>query len=406
MKVRSLLTAVEVRQMHTYLERRLEAVGIESRPEVVVRLLDLATNQDAQLIDFARIIKADSAISGRVLKLANSAIFAQRTPVTTLERACLILGLERLKSISLGFYLSRAATAKGVQEISRRVWGQSLLRACMASEAARLTAPNVVAEAFVVGLMMDAGIPLMCRLAGDQYQRFFDDDPAPGKLYRREFELLTFTHVDIITVLGRMWKLPELLARPLELHHTKPAENGKDDPPSRLHRIAYCTGAPVLSSWKEDEPSVVVEDVSAQKLLGIDDEQMGMLVSRSVREYQMLIEVFSGIALPLGDFESLMSCVQRSLSRAVDMSVEASLAKETGGDASKVVVCGQTVEIVREDDGAVIAFVSDSKGQRLASHRVSPGIDTPISICEALGIETTSRDDFSQLTERLRRFAA
>jgi HD-like signal output (HDOD) protein len=406
MKVRSLLTAVEVRQMHTFLERRLEAVGIESRPEVVVRLLDLATNQDAQLVDFARIIKADSAISGRVLKLANSALFAQRTPVTTLERACLILGLERLKSISLGFYLSRAATAKGVQEISRRIWGQSLLRACMAAEAARLTAPNVVAEAFVVGLMMDAGIPLMCRLAGDQYQRFFDDDPGPAKLFRREFDLLTFTHVDVITVVGKMWKLPELLAKPLELHHTKPVENGKDDPLSRLHRIAYCAGAPALSSWKEDQPAVTAEDSSAQRLLGIDDEQMGVLVSRSVSEYQMLMEVFSGIALPLGDFESLMSCVQRSLARAVDMSVEASLARESSGDSTKLVISGQAIELVREDDGGVVAFVTDSKGQRLASHRVVPGTDTPVSICDSLGIETSSQDDFSQFTERLRRFAA
>ncbi len=43
MKQRSLLTAAEVNSLYEYLDRRLESVGIESQPEVVLRLLDLSS---------------------------------------------------------------------------------------------------------------------------------------------------------------------------------------------------------------------------------------------------------------------------------------------------------------------------------------------------------------------------
>ena len=124
MKQRSLLTASQLTELHEFLGRRLDAIGIESQPEVVLRLLELSKNQDAQLRDYAGVIKTDHAISGRVLKLANSAMFAQRSAVSSLERGCTLLGIERLKAVSLGFHLSRAANTKDAasRDIARKVW--------------------------------------------------------------------------------------------------------------------------------------------------------------------------------------------------------------------------------------------------------------------------------------------
>lgn len=411
MKQRSMLSAADTKGLYDYLDRRLESAGIESQPEVVLRLLDLSTRKDAQLLDYAKVIKADHAISGRVLKLSNSALFAQRTPVTNLERACLLLGLERLKSISLGFHLSRAAAAGGVKAISRRVWGQSVFRACLAAESARVTAPGLVAEAFVVGLMMDAGIPLMCKLLGDAYTPVYESTESPARLYRHEFETLAYTHVDIVTVLCRKWKLPELLAKPLELHHSRPADHAKDEPVNRLHRLAFVVGSLQLEQ-AELAPASLMEAASdggittAQRLLRINDEDMTRLIRGAVAEYQVLIDVFAEVATGLSNTDDLAQRVQAGLINAIDQSIENSLSLEQSPASSKLIIRGQFVEIVRESDGAVVAFVSDSRGQRLVSHRINPATESAEAVCEALGLDAPSDEDSGRIADRLRALAA
>jgi hypothetical protein len=82
------------------------------------------TRAAALVADYAKLIRNDQAVSGRVLRLANSAFFAQRRPVTTIDRACVVLGTDRLKAVALGFHLSRACQTGGDKEYSRKIWGE------------------------------------------------------------------------------------------------------------------------------------------------------------------------------------------------------------------------------------------------------------------------------------------
>src|SRR5215468_4195680 len=87
MKTRNLLSAGEVDALLAALEGRLQGVGVETQPEVAARILDLIADPGAGLRQYADVVRADAALSGRLLRLANSAFFAQRQPVTNLDRA-------------------------------------------------------------------------------------------------------------------------------------------------------------------------------------------------------------------------------------------------------------------------------------------------------------------------------
>lgn len=404
MKVRSMLSATEISRLQEHLDERLERIGMASQPEVVLKLLGLASKPDAQINEYARIIKTDHAVSGRVLRLANSAFFAQRTPVSTLERACLVLGLERLKSVTLGFHLSRAASGSGEQVLSREIWGQSVLRACIAGEIARVIAPAHVPEAFVVGLMMDAGIPLMPKIAGPSYLRLLDNRPGPGRLYRLENESVPFTHVDVMSAMARKWKLPELLARPIELHHTRPAEPRRDDPLGRLHRVAYVVG---LLEFPSGSARTAISAQSpgmclSSTMLGIQPPDLGPIVARSVSEYSATVGMFSDIAASLDDSgESLGERVERELVSAVDLRIEESLGREQAQHAGRVVVGGQTVELVRESDGGVVAVLYDARGQQLLTHRFTQGAVSPAAVADALGLDVSGDGDSKRLADYL-----
>lgn len=406
MKVRSQLSAAEVSRMREELGRRLAQIGVASQPEVVLRLLELSARPDAQVNDFAKVIRTDHAVSGRVLKLANSSYFAQRAPVTSLERACVVLGLERLKAVSLGFQLSRAAGAGAAgDELARRVWTQSVMRACVAAELARVLAPGHVAEAFVIGLMADAGVPLMPRLLGAGYDANGAGAMAPAALYRVESDAYPFTHVDVVSALASAWKLPALLARPLDLHHAKPPMPLRDETPARLHAIAFVAGMLHVRAQEDEEAPPDVSSGGAAGVLGMGEEAMREVVRRSAREYGATVTMFRGVASSLGEGEDLMETIHHGLVRASDAYVLASLERERR-EAEVIQIGGQTIQATREPDGAATLVLFDATGAQLVTHRFPPGQATAASVLDALGMERVSPEDELRLGEYLRSRAA
>jgi HD-like signal output (HDOD) protein len=401
MKLRNQLPASEVASLLAALDGRLDRIGVASRPEIVLRLLNLASDPDAQVADFVKAIRGDAAICGRVLKLSNSAALAQRTAVTTLERACLVLGLERLKSVSLGFYLSRA-TACGPRDITRQVWGQSVLRGCVAAEVARVVAPGLVHEAYLIGLMMDSGIPLMPRLIGDSYAALWAQTASPGKLFRLECESLEFTHCDVIAALVRRWKFSDVLANPLWMHHARPAESTLADPATRLHRVAYVVGMleldPHATPTGEEPPGIK----PAARILGMSEPEVRGAIERSVREYGVTVGMFADVASALGEGEDLIDLVQRGLVEAVDRSVLQSLERDATVDPVRLTVNGQTLEVGKDADGAMVAHLFDSNGNRLIAHRMVRPDVRPEDLVEGLGLVLATPDDARKLADYVR----
>jgi HD-like signal output (HDOD) protein len=381
---------------------------VQTQPEVALKVLNLSSDPKSHPKDFAQVIKNDPGLSGRLLKLANSAMFAQRKAITNIDRACLVLGLERLKSITLGFHLSRAARAGGSQQIARMTWGQSVYRACLAAEIARSTAPSLVPEAFVVGLMIDAGIPIMSRLLGEQYDRLALSTDLPPKLFRLEFEQLEFTHVDLLAALMRLWRLPEVLSQPMIWHHDRPSAVHRPDPIHRLHRIAYVVGSlqiPTAGSGcaqplNANSPGVP----AAQRLLDLTDESVRSIVQKCSSEYEASIDLFAEIATSLGNLDDLLETIEMRLVKAIDSVVEQSIQSEYNS-RQRFNLMGQSIEISREG-AVVVAYLYDSTGSPLVTHRFDPGNENAPSVLMALGVDSQPCEELQRMQDFLKSMAA
>jgi hypothetical protein len=213
-----------------------------------------------------------------------------------------------------------------------------------------------------------------------------------------------------MTALMHKWKLPELLVKPIEMHHTKPPEARKDDPLSRLHRVAYVVGLIEL-----DSSGAGVKDVSettpgvktAQRILTLTDAELSATVAASVSEYSLTSEMFKEIAEGLTNLDELMESVQRSLVDAVDSVIEADLTSGTEGKAiERLVFQGRSLEMSRDEDGLATVYLVDSQGNRLVSHRFAPAQARLVEICEALGLEATPSNELERLQQSVRRIAA
>jgi HD-like signal output (HDOD) protein len=386
-KVRSQLAAAEVETVLAEIDRRMDSIGIESRPAVAMRMLELVGDDTAGLNDFAEALKPDVAMTGRLLKIANSAYFGQRQPVTTLERACVILGLERIRAVGLGFYLSRSAASD--DKLSRVVWGQSVLRAALASELAGAIRSPLGAEAFVVGLMMDAGLPLLRRMVGaEAFDTVYSADTPPTRQFRREMDSLPFTRDDVVVALCRRWQMPQTLALPLAWRHTPPGDVKRNEPEHVLHRIAYYAGAVHLGPGGKPREALPLPALAA-RYLGLDHTQLEAVFTRAIEEYTVTEELFRQVAERIGDLDALAQTVHVRLSSAIDNMAVASITDGVSRGPHRFQLDSAAVEFDRDVNhpGWVVAFLIDSQGQRVVTHRFEGGSASAEAVLDALAID-------------------
>jgi HD-like signal output (HDOD) protein len=401
------MTAAEVSLLHAHLERKLDRIGLETQPKVAARLLELVQDPKSEVRHYVQAIKTDWTLTGRLLRLANSAFYAQRSPVTTLDRALVILGLERTKAMSLGFYLVRAVPDSAGQKLSRAVWGESVFRAGLCASLARTLCPSLAAEAFIVGLMLDCGQPLMSRLIGDRYAAMRTEHDSPAKLFSAECTGLEFTHVDVATVLLKRWKMPALLTRPIAWHHTLPtaAPGQTPDPAAMLQRLAYYTGAVQLSPAGVPTQGTPLASI-AGRLFEINSTDLGGVITKATAEYRATIGMFSDVADTVADLDAVADAVHLQIVELMDQQMSRALHAETRGGPQQLEVAGQHVKIEPGRDGDVIAIISGSDGGPIISCTVRPENDNADTLCSRLGLEDAKPDELDALMTAVRAMAA
>lgn len=70
-----------------------------------MRLVKLASEDNVTINDLSKEIENDPSLTVRLLRLANSAFFRTRGPVTTIEQSIQIVGLNRLRVMTLSLSL-------------------------------------------------------------------------------------------------------------------------------------------------------------------------------------------------------------------------------------------------------------------------------------------------------------
>lgn len=414
LKLRKDMSAAEVDALWTELARRLEATPLTTQPEVAARCVELCSSPDAGLREFGEAVRADPALSGRLLKLANSAFFAQREAITSVERACVVLGLERLKGVALGFYISRPGTgAEGarIAALSRRVWGESLYRACVATELARTVAPQLVAEAFLVGLLLDAGQSLVANWERVPALKIYESGASPSIQWSRELAELGCTHVDAAAAMAKAWKLPATLAKPIQRHHTPSAVSGPHgstaDPVQLLHAIGYYTGSLVIRNAAEGTNAASTDmPIMASRMLGLTSEALGNITRRASIEYSGLREMFSDVAEGLRDLTGLALSAHHQLAAAMDRQMLGQVHDESTQAGLTISIAGKRIDLHSDSRDLIVAYLVDGQGHRVVSHSVSPGPGAAAELLAALAIENASGQDVQELSRQMRLLAA
>src|ERR1700721_4421364 len=119
----------------------------------------------------AKALSMDSALSTKILRIANSPLYAQRRKSENLRQALVVLGLNATLTLALSFSLVKTLRAGKVNGIDYPLyWRRALVAATAARALADALRQPMAEEIFLAALLQDVGILALDQALPDLYR--------------------------------------------------------------------------------------------------------------------------------------------------------------------------------------------------------------------------------------------
>jgi diguanylate cyclase (GGDEF)-like protein len=203
------------------LERVLKSPRLPSLPTIALDVIDLVQQKNVDIRQIADTIKMDPALSSKILKTVNSSFYGQAYSVSTISHALVVLGLNSVKTLALGFSLVNNLTQQGGEHFDHMAFWKRSIFTATASKALAVRAGVVQQEeAFLGGLLQDLGMLVMSQTLGAPYSRVaYATEGIHARLLPAESAEFDLTHPEVGARLSESWTLPKLLTEAIRWHH-------------------------------------------------------------------------------------------------------------------------------------------------------------------------------------------
>ncbi len=188
-------------------------------PNVAIRVLQLAGDENVQLHQLSDLISSDPAFASEVLTIANSALYAPRYPVTSIQHAIAVLGANHLQglcvTVGVRAYLGGALSRPSM----RAVWRHNLACGLIAEQLASSGFMDKD-SAYTCGVIHDIGRLALAVIRPREYAILLGmQSGPPGSILEGERDLFGLDHCEAGRRLITEWKLPVDLEAIVCEHH-------------------------------------------------------------------------------------------------------------------------------------------------------------------------------------------
>jgi len=215
--------------------------NLPSLPAIAMEVLGLAQSDEVDLGEIARIISKDAALSSKILRTVNSSFYGRSQSVSQVSHALVILGLQSVKTLVLGFSLVgnlQKQKSKGFNHLD--YWRRSIYAATAAKTLAARTQMVQAEECFLAALLQDIGMLVLNQVLQESYGAITAKAATHRELEALERTALEGTHAEVTGFLADEWKLPPLLATPMRNHHDP--QSVEDAQLRKLADVGYVAG--------------------------------------------------------------------------------------------------------------------------------------------------------------------
>jgi putative nucleotidyltransferase with HDIG domain len=281
--------------------KRIQATiaKMPSLSTTVVKVLETCNDPRASANDLKRVISLDPVLTGRVLKLINSAYFALGRPITSLTRAIIMLGVNTVKNLALSFAILKNMQGSGAFHAfsTHQFWLHCLGVGVVAKALAAVEGhkPAAQEEYFVAGLLHDLGkLPLNKQFPEEYFQVSKIAQKENEPFYLSEDRLLGIDHCKVGEMIAQKWRLGAALIETLAYHHNPDGCSAESQNLVSTIRLANQIVIELEIGEAGDyayEPSMLVD---LQDQFGIDNGNLSKFqetISGEIEKAQIFLEI-------------------------------------------------------------------------------------------------------------------
>jgi diguanylate cyclase (GGDEF)-like protein len=295
------------------LERVLESPRLPSLPTIALEVIDLVQQPDVNIKQIANTIRHDPALASKLLKTVNSSFYGQTQTVSTISHALVVLGLNSVRTLALGFSLVANLKGCGTAGFDHvYFWKRSLYSATAARQVcAEINLPHQE-EAFLGGLLQDLGMLALNQVLGDRYTDLVAESAGDhDKLLELERHYIDLDHPYVGAALGQSWNLPELLLTPIRYHETPEQVTGEQA------RMVQCVALGNLAAgiFVSESPGEAMEQfqLKARQWFDITNDRLDPLLRQihtHTKEMRRLFDLPTG---ELGNPDEILARANEAL---------------------------------------------------------------------------------------------
>jgi diguanylate cyclase (GGDEF)-like protein len=253
-------------------------VNFPSPPGVATHIIELARDPDIEMSQVAKALSMDSALSTKILRIANSPLYAQRRKSDNLRQALVVLGLNATLTLALSFSLVKTLRSGKPNGLDHPLyWRRALLAATSARALADAMHHPMAEEIFLAALLQDVGMLALDQAVPDLYrgnspQR---DHAALAEIERKRLQT---DHAEIGGWLMRVWNLPERLH--LAISHSHRMELAFTADPNQIFERCVALSGQVADLFILDAQQRCFAETaqSSERSLGLDKMAFGQVL--------------------------------------------------------------------------------------------------------------------------------
>ncbi len=242
----------------------------------VTQLLAMLSDEGLEIVDLAKVIEQDPALTARIIGLANAAYFAQPRPITSVTEAIIrVLGLQMVKTLALSIALCGAFNTSRcpgfrLDEFWLRAFGSAQLarKLVLRMDVEHRPDPD---EIYLTALLLDIGVLVLVHEFPQEYAHVLahiEREPSLD-MERLELDYLGITSRQAGEWLTDRWHLPQFVTSAIALRNIP-----DDDNPRPLATQVIETIVDWLNEPQEGALTSLFENSLLGQELNLTAEQM------------------------------------------------------------------------------------------------------------------------------------
>ena len=180
-----------------------------------IRIRELIDDESSTIDDISEVILLDPALSGTVLKLANSPFFSYPGKIDTISKAVLVLGITEVYNLVIAYFTTEAfKNIDANQDYLDEFWVKSVDCALLMKFLGTTLGIVNAERLFILGLLHNLGELVVHQIATEK-QRACESLDINLLPWVKQQDILGFTFGECSAELLKQWQLPYSIFAPI-----------------------------------------------------------------------------------------------------------------------------------------------------------------------------------------------